>query len=62
MSISWKDMLHYGAALVCVAAGGLTEVGMQIPGVVVSDPKAVIAAGIGVFAAGLKGGITSGKS
>jgi len=60
--ISWKDVLHYGTALVCVAAGSLTELGVSVPGVVVSDPKLAISAGLGILVAGLKGGfLTGGK-
>lgn len=61
MEISWKDALHYGSAFVLLGAAGLTEVGVSLPGVTV-DPKVATAAGIGILAAGLKGGWSSGKA
>ncbi len=61
MNISWKDVLHYGSAVVAIAVGGLAEAGMQIPGVVISDPKMTLMFGLGILAAGLKGGVTSGS-
>lgn len=61
MEISWKDALHYGSAFVLLGAAGLTEVGVSLPGVTV-DPKVAGAAGIGILAAGLKGGWSSGKA
>lgn len=57
-SINWKDVLHYGSSLLLLLMAGLTELGVQLPGVQV-DPKIAGAAGIGVLVAGLKGGITS---
>ena len=58
--MNWKDIAHYGTAGLAIAVGGVTELGMQIPGVVVSDPKMTITMGIGVLVAGLKGGWTAG--
>lgn len=60
-SISWKDVAHYGSAVTCLALAGMTELGVSLPGVTV-DPKIAGAAGIGILAAGLKGGVTSGKA
>lgn len=60
-SISWKDVAHYGSAVACLLMAGLSELGVQLPGVTV-DPKIAGAAGIGILAAGLKGGLTSGKA
>ena len=54
--MNWKDVLHYGAAGAAILAGGMAEIGVQIPGVVVSDPKLAITAGLGILAAGLKNG------
>lgn len=61
MSISWKDVAHYGSAGLAVLIGGAAEFGLQIPGVVVSDPKMTITMGIGILVAGLKSGVISGK-
>lgn len=61
MQISWKDVAHYGSGVACLAMAGLTEIGVQLPGVTV-DPKIAGAAGIGILAAGLKSGVTSGKA
>ncbi len=58
--MNWKDVAHYGTAGLAILVGGLTELGVQIPGVIVSDPKMTITVGIGVLVAGLKGGWTSG--
>lgn len=60
-SLDWKDVAHYGSALVCLAMAGLSELGVSLPGVTV-DPKVAGAAGIGILAAGLKSGVTSGKA
>lgn len=60
-SVDWKDIAHYGSALVCLAMAGLSELGVTLPGVTV-DPKVAGAAGIGILAAGLKSGVTSGKA
>lgn len=60
MNISWKDLAHYGTALLLIAVGGATEVGLTLPGVAVTDPKMVLATGVGILVAGLKGGVTSG--
>lgn len=57
--MNWKDILHYGTAAGAITIGLLTEFGAAIPGVVVSDPKMCITFGIGIFAAGLKGGFVS---
>lgn len=58
--MNWKDIAHYGTAGVAILVGGMTELGMQIPGVIVSDPKMTISMGVGILVAGLKGGWTSG--
>lgn len=60
MSVSWKDILHYGTAVAAILVGGLAELGASIPGVTVSDPKMTVMFGVGILAAGLKGGILSG--
>lgn len=60
--VSWVDVLHYGSGVTLVLVGGLTELGAQLPGVIVSDPKAVMATGVGILVAGLKGGWTSGAT
>ena len=57
--MNWKDALHYGTAALAILVGGVTELGIQLPGVVVSDPKMTISLGIGVLVAGLKNGWTS---
>ena len=56
MNLNWKDVLHYGTGGLLVLVGGATELGLQLPGVVVTDPKTVMMAGVGILAAGLKGG------
>ena len=57
--MNWKDLLHYGTAGLAILVGGVTELGVHIPGVVVSDPKMTVTIGLGVLVAGLKGGWTS---
>lgn len=57
---SWTDAAHYGSALLLIAVGGATEAGLALPGVTVSDPKAVLITGLGILVAGLKGGVLSG--
>lgn len=59
MNISWKDAAHYGSAFVLLGAAGVTELGVHLPGISV-DPAVAGAAGVGILAAGLKGGVTSG--
>ncbi len=54
--MNWKDIAHYGTAVLLMLVGGVSELGLQLPGIVVSDPKMVMAAGFGIFVAGLKGG------
>jgi hypothetical protein len=58
--ISWKDVLHYGSAVGLVMLGGLAMMGLQIPGVTI-DPTICFTTAAGIFAAGLKGGATSGN-
>jgi hypothetical protein len=58
--MNWKDVVHYGTAAIAILVGGITEMGISIPGIVVSDPKMTITMGLGVLVAGLKGGWTSG--
>lgn len=58
--MNWKDVAHYGTAGLMVLDGTVAALGVQIPGVTVSDPKTTIMMGIGIFIAGLKGGWTSG--
>lgn len=60
MKISWKDVLHYATGACAILIGGAAEFGLQIPGVVVSDPKMTVTLGIGIIVAGLKGGVLSG--
>lgn len=60
MNLNWKDLAHYGTALTAILVGGMTYMGAAIPGVSVTDPKMTIMFGVGVLAAGLKGGLTSG--
>lgn len=57
--MNWKDIAHYGTAGLAILVGGVAELGLQIPGVTVTDPKATIMLGIGVLVAGLKGGWTA---
>lgn len=57
--MNWKDILHYGTALSAILIGAGAELGLQIPGVVVSDPKMTISLGLGVLVAGLKDGWTA---
>ena len=59
--ISWKDVLHYGSAVGLVMLGGLAMMGLQIPGVTI-DPTICFTTAAGIFAAGLKGGVRSGKT
>ena len=59
--ISWKDVLHYGSAVGLVMLGGLAMMGLHIPGVTI-DPTICFTTAAGIFAAGLKGGVTSGNS
>jgi hypothetical protein len=59
--ISWKDVLHYGSAVGLVMLGGLAMMGLQIPGVTI-DPTICFTTAAGIFAAGLKGGVTSGQT
>jgi hypothetical protein len=59
MNLNWKDVAHYGTAVLAISIGGVTEMGVQLPGVVVSDPKMTITMGIGILVAGLKGGWTA---
>lgn len=58
-NVSWKDVLHYGSAVFLFAMGGITEMGVHLPGIQV-DPTVCFATGAGIFASGLKGGVTSG--
>jgi len=55
----WKDILHYGISGLLVLVGLASESGIDLPGITVTNPKAVMATGIGVLVAGLKGGWTS---
>ncbi len=48
------DILHYGTSALLLAMAGLSEMGVQLPGIVV-DPKVAGAAGIGILVAGFKG-------
>jgi len=59
--MNWKDVAHYGTAVLLIAVGGVSELGVNLPGVVVSDPKTVFLAGVGILVAGLKGGVTAAK-
>lgn len=59
--MNWKDVAHYGTAALAMLVGGITYMGIAIPGVSVSDPKMTMMMGLGVLAAGLKGGWTSAK-
>lgn len=54
--MNWKDIAHYGTAIAAMLIGGISELGVQIPGVVVTDPKTTFMLGVGVLVAGLKGG------
>lgn len=60
MNISWKDIGHYGIALLLMADGAVSALGVALPGVTVSDPKMTFFAGLGILVAGWKGGFTSG--
>ena len=51
----WKNYAHYGVAILAMLVGGISELGIQLPGVVVSDPKMTFGLGLGVLVAGLKG-------
>jgi hypothetical protein len=57
--MNWKDVLHYGTACGAILIGVVAELGIQLPGVVVSDPKMTISLGLGVLVAGLKDGWTA---
>jgi hypothetical protein len=57
--MNWKDIAHYGAASLAILVGGVSELGISLPGIVVSDPKMTITMGIGILVAGLKGGWTA---
>ena len=59
-NLNWKDVCHYGSAIILMLVGGAGEVGIPLPGVTVSDPKTVLLSGVGILVAGLKGGWTSG--
>lgn len=54
MSIQVKDVLHYGAAVVMIAVGGLAEAHVMLPGISVMDPEMVIAGGLGILGVGAK--------
>lgn len=54
--MKWKDIAHYGTAILLMLVGGVSEIGVQLPGVTVDNPKTVFATGIGILVAGLKGG------
>lgn len=55
-SVSWKDILHYGAGLGLIVLGVLGELG--VPGI---DAKICFITGAGILGAGLKGGWVSGN-
>lgn len=57
--MNWKDIAHYGTAGLAIVIGGITELGVSIPGVVVTDPKMTMTVGIGILVAGLKNGWAS---
>lgn len=52
------DLMHYGSALVLLGLGVVGSLGVVLPGVTI-DPATCFTAAVGVFAAGLKGGITA---
>lgn len=56
--MNWKDVLHYATAAAAILVGVGAELGLQLPGVVISDPKMTITMGLGILVAGLKGGWT----
>lgn len=57
MKDAFINIAHYGTAVTLMLAGGLAEIGVSLPGITVTDPKAVFGAGLGILVAGLKGGI-----
>lgn len=57
--MNWKDIAHYGTAALLMLVGGVTELGVALPGIVVTDPKAVMMTGFGILVAGLKAGWTA---
>lgn len=59
MLTHWKDIAHYTTAITLMLVGGVTELGLSLPGVSVTDPKAVFTMGLGILVAGLKGGVLS---
>lgn len=59
VNMNWKDAAHYGTAGLAMLVGGLTYMGVHIPGVEVADPLMTMNLGMAVFVAGLKGGWTS---
>lgn len=61
MSISWKDVLHYGSALVLYLIGLIGASGVHLPGVTI-DPATCFITASGILAAGLKGGLLSGAN
>ena len=50
------DLGHYGISLLLFIIGLLGTLGVQLPGVTVSDPKTIMFAGLGVLVAGFKSG------
>lgn len=60
MNLSWKDVLHYGTAAALGLAALFAPALNTLPGIHI-DAATASAAAVGIFAAGLKGGITSGK-
>ena len=55
--MNWKDVIHLGTAALLVIIGGVTQLGVSLPGVTVSDPKTVMLAGVGILIAGFKSGL-----
>jgi len=60
MSISWKDVAHWGAAGALYLIGIAGASGVHIPGVSI-DPATCFLAATGLVGAGLKSSVTSGK-
>ena len=59
-NLNWIDYLHYVMGIGLMIAAALTQAGVSLPGVTV-NPTTAGAAGVGILAAGLKGGWTSGS-
>jgi hypothetical protein len=62
MALGVKDYLHYGSGGLLILVGSAAWAGIPLPGVEIHDPGMVVMSGVGILAAGLKGGWTSGAA